>query len=486
MSKSVRAKHAHRFSSIQPNKLDPEKAYVLFIGDSKYIGTTPLLTKRLSQEYGGKDVEIINILPNMPPPYMSDKNIVVVNSAMASLDHIICPRGCFMPVDQEDINRDVSECPETLRLVEQLLDHQGSVYINLFKHNPTLTLTEMSPDIHVIGPHSKLFDHFDDKTVQRRMVEDLGIPVPEGYIAKDFDELVEIYRSRFDNDTHRGSAFVACANGFGGNGTTSVESLDDLMRSPKLKARRNKDGFIISQKLDLVSSPCTLAIAANPEEVLTVSVADQIMDGVDYGGTVYPSAEGEELVKKMIEYTNRIGAEMSRRGYDIAGQEYRGFFGVDYMVDRQGNLYFVEINPRKIGSTPETILAHRTMFPERISLPELEFLAVTQGSFGTDVRDYTLPDMTWGVRGVKAKAGYRTANYVGREVPEEEVFRDGGLTVLDHPGHFTYLADGRVARAVAAAHHDGNYNPRDDVIEKLRQATGKIKIEKETRRLMAA
>ncbi|NQU79638.1 ATP-grasp domain-containing protein [Candidatus Woesearchaeota archaeon] len=450
-----------RFSNV---RIDPEKAYVLFVGDCKYIATTALLSEMLSKRYG-RQTEIINILPNMPPPYMNNKgnNFIVINNRLYNNTSHKAAQPCILPLDQPEINWDVSRNDFVKKTVDKILETQDDLYINLFKSTPEMTLPDHDERIKVIGPRPDLFTRFDNKLHQRHIVEELGIPVPRGRTVDSFEELVKTYKEDFNGD-----AFIACANGFGGNGTEPVSCLDDILYSRKIKG---KNEFIISELLNLGSSPCSLGIVANDDEVLVASIADQLMDGVNYGGTVYPSAAGMKKVKEMEEYTEKIGKHLGSEGY-------RGFFGVDFMIDSKDNLYFVEINPRKIGSTPETILAHRTTNPERVSLPELEFLAVTEGTFRTDISRYSMPDIHWGVKGVKAKKGQRTVNYTPMCQRESEIFRDYGTTILDHPGQSVlYLDEGRVARIVCVR---DQYSPeaRQDIISELNRGSARIMLEK--------
>jgi len=444
--------------------ISPDRAYILYVGDVKYLDTTTLLLDRLSQRYG-KPVEIINILPNMPPSYIKE-NVIVINKRLA--DHMAGNgnQGYFLHLGQPFIDADVSNSPYVRRAIDEILRHQKDLFINVYKSTPEMRLPQKDKRISVIGPDPRLVERFDDKLNQRMIMNELGIPVPRGYLAYSFEELISLYQAHFED-----RAYVACARGFGGNGSETVSSLEELMNSEKLK---RSSQFIVSDLLDLESSPASLGIVANEDEVLVVSLADQLMNGVSYGGTVYPSNAGVEKSSKMREYTITIGKYLGSKGY-------RGFFGIDFMIDKNDNLYFVEINPRKIGSSPESILAYNTANPAAVSVPELEFMAITQGTFGDiDVSAYTIPSLHWGVLSIKAEKGQKTLNYVPRERNEHVIFRESGITVLDHPGEdITYLDDGKLARAVCVVngnHDNHDRDPREVVLERLEEEKMKIKV----------
>jgi hypothetical protein len=290
----------------------------------------------------------------------------------------------------------------------------------------------------------------------------LEIPVPKGHVANSFEELVHLYENNFQDN-----AFVTAAHGFGGNGTVAVSNLEEILNSEKLKG---KNEFIITELLDLESSLCAIGIVANEDEVMFVSVSDQLMDGVNYMGNVYPSNASDENVKKIRDYTIKIGQALGRKGY-------KGFVGIDFMTDKAGNLYFTEINPRKVGHIPEMTFAYNAANPNAVSLPELEFLAVTQGSFGTDISQYNMPQMHWGVSGVKAEKGQKTLNYIPRDPKEKVVFLESGITVLDHPGQdVIYHGDGKLARVVCVLNGNYNGNARQTIMKRLEEEKRKIRV----------
>ena len=437
--------------------VNPAKAYVFFIGDAKYMDTTTLLLNSLSDRYG-KPTEPVNILPNMPPPYFRG-NYIVVNNLLK--EHMLSngKQKYHLELDQSDINREVSDTPYLKQIIVSILKSQKDLLINVFKNTPELTLTD-DERIQAIGPKPGLFDYFDDKVNQRTIAEQLGLPVPKGYIANSFEELVQLYTHNF-----KGQAFVSSSRGYGGNGSKPISCLDDLLNSKKLKG---KERYIISELLDLESSITIQGIIANEEEVVILAMSDMIMNGPNYGGVVYPSEARNK--DKIMDHTMQIARHMGSEGY-------RGFFNFDFMEDANGNLYFTEINPRKGGSTLEAIFAHKVSKPGSISVPELELMAVEKGNFrNLDTKQYSLPMINWGVLSTKAKKGQRTLNYVPRTRKEKEVFQDSGVTVLDHPGKdVEYLEEGRLARIVCVA-NDSDPAPKETILNRLDGEKSKIQL----------
>lgn len=436
--------------------LNPDTAYVLYVGDPKYIHTTSFLKQTLAEGYR-RPVEVINILPNLPSPYF-EGSFAVVNAQLA--EHMREANGSIyhLPLDQPEINIDVCNCEFVHSLIEEILEEQADLYVNLFKSTPEMTLGA-DPRINVIGPRGSLYCEFDNKLNQRQIVDGLGIPTPRSFVAENLDELVQMFEAEF-----YGEAFVTSANGFGGNGTQRVENATEILSCEKF---RNRSGYIISEYLTLKSSPCSLAVVANENEVIVASIADQVMDGPTYVGTVYPSEAGEEHLERMKDYTERIGRYLGGKGY-------RGFFGVDFMIDDRGKLFFVEINPRKIGSTLESMYAHYACAPEAISLAELELSAVREGIFPISASDYRFPDLHWGIMGVKANGGERTVRSIVPQRMERDLFLHSGAAVFDHPGeNVTFLSGGRLARIVAVM-NKGSANNRAEILRLLEQQSKNI------------
>lgn len=439
---------------------DANKAYVLYVGYVKHMHTTELLIDELSQRYH-KPVEVINVIPNLPPPNVGG-NYVVVNTRLR--EHMASKgnKNYLLYLDQPEINEDASDSPYVRDLVKKILQNQPDLFVNLFKNTSEMKLPQQDERVKVIGPDPDITSYLDDKTNQHRIAQELGLPVPESYVASSFEELLRLYHSKFDS----GRAFIACANGWAGEGNEIVNNLDDIVNSDKLKGNR----FIIKRLLDLEASITTHGIIANEDEILIAGLSDMIMDGVNYHGVVYPSNASKQNIDGMLKSTEKVAKFMGGLGY-------RGFFNFDFMIDRDGVLYFTEINPRKGGSTPEIILAHHAENPDAVPLPALEFRAVTEGTFGIDISSYRMPDLNWGVKNIKAKEGQVTLNYIPETPKEQEVFRRTGHTIVDHPGKgITFLADNNAGRIVAVARGNGDYDPRLAVLERLRAEEPKIKV----------
>jgi hypothetical protein len=342
------------------------------------------------------------------------------------------------------------------------LSSQEDVFIDVYKNSREMKLPD-GDGIRVIGPDPELVEFYDDKLNQRAVAEELEIPVPKGYTANSFQELVQLYREKFGGD-----AFVACSHSSSGKGTMKVKGVKDLYKSEKI---RNGDRFIIAELLDTQFYPCTSGIVANGQGTLTFGITDQILeDGRLYRGALSPTIVSDAQKKQIVKFTEKLGTRMGKDGY-------RGFFSVDYMIDKKGDIYFAEINPRKGGANPGHTLARKTTHPNEPTIPEIAFRAVTQGDFGFDVSDFEMSPLSWGMRREPIGKGQRTLNHARQDKKRETVYKNSGFTIVDHPGKdVVYPKGGNVARVITAINNGNDPGERDRILKTLENERARIMV----------
>ena len=115
---------------------------------------------------------------------------------------------------------------------------------------------------------------------------------------------------------------------------------------------------------------------ANEREVFIGGVADMnIVGGNKFRGSTYPSQLPAEVRHRLREYTRAVGRKLGELGF-------RGIFGCDYIVDDAGGIFFIEVNPRKQGTTMEYCCTMEHVLPPGApNMPELEIWAVLDGAF---------------------------------------------------------------------------------------------------------
>lgn len=450
-------------ANISAKEINPDKAYALYLGKIRNIGMTQPLVEPLSRRYG-KPVEIIHVLSALPPPYITEKNYVVINNELAGHTLRNPDEKFSLKISPGQLGEEAGQNPHFKEMMRAILKSQPDIVIDVFE--TTKEIEQMVNNSIVIAPNSKLAYTLDSKINQRKVMRTLGIPVPEGFTVNSFDELVEKYKLNFAN-SNGGGAYVCTERGSSGGGSDIIYSIDELLNSKKLKGKQR---FTIMELLDLDLSITIQGVIANSEDVAILGVNDMIMDGVNYRGVIGPSLASSKNVTLMLDYTDNISKHFGSIGY-------RGYFNYDFMIDKLGRVYLTETNTRKGGSTLTNMMTHKVISSSLPSPSELEMNAVLDETFGdVDVTQYKLPTINFGLKSVKMDTGQRTGNYVPMTNSEVDLFRNSGVSVYDHPGKdVTYLNRNSVARVVVVS-PESNGNTREDIMKRLELETSKIEI----------
>ncbi|MBD3203902.1 ATP-grasp domain-containing protein [Candidatus Woesearchaeota archaeon] len=415
--------------------LKKNKSYMLYLGGLKYLGICRFLKKSL-RKYYNKNTEVIYILPNFPPCHFKG-NYVVLNKKLAKVDDKM---NSYIALSSDTFYKTVANSTHVRRLVSNILKNQKDLFVQLYKDSPKLTFLAKNKKIKFLGPQVRLFAKYDNKLFQHKMADKLGIPVPKWVLAKNKTDLLRLYQKHWKNR----KAFITALYGAGGRGCAVVKSKDEIMRHRHIKKQNKK--YIISDYISFTDSPTTSAIVANENEIFFNGVMDQLLDGPKNKGSIYPSKLSRKMQHKIEEYTLRIGKHLGKK-------RFRGFFSLDFIVDKKGRIYFSEINPRIGGTTLEKIYFHEVTkkkgFP---SLPELEFRSVTRNTFG-NISSYRINkgNFSWARFTVSAKKGDRVIKSHLPEYPELIAFKKHKSTALCCPRKgMTYLTGGLMSNIVCA------------------------------------
>ncbi len=212
--------------------------------------------------------------------------------------------------------------------------------------------------------------------------------------------------------------------------------------------------YLVTRYVPHISDPTVLAVVASEDEVYIAGVADQRIEGSNrFTGSVFPSSLPGDQLHQLKEYTRKVGCWLAGRGY-------RGIFGCDYIVTEDGDIFFLEINARKQGTTLEFCCMLEQMLPKGSPmLPELEYYAVTEGRFPenrVEMPESAVP-LHWGTYNYKLHATVKTNGYIPQQSQEREAFEkvaSGNLKkdylILEHTGSDFVIAEGAfIARIVA-------------------------------------
>jgi len=392
------------FNSIE---LDPDRAYFVYVGEIKAYGLNPFLIPVLEQIYG-RPVDCIAIVPDVLASYPYS-NLAVLNSKSYQY-HLSTGLLVNCRPSPREFANEVSLSFLAQELLDSILREQDFVFIHMFASQPEMNLTD-GEKVRLLGPDPALAHHFNNKIIQYQMAFQLGIPAPEGSCCNCLEEALESAQSFFRSGDE---VFVSEAYSAAGSNSAFVCTCEEIQK----RFVETKQPYLVTRRVPHSQDPTVLAVVANGQDVYVASVADQKMEENRFRGSTFPTVLKKDVVERIKEYTRLVGRYMGAQGY-------RGIFGCDYIVDDNGQIYFVEVNARKQGTTLESALTMLHRLPGHPSLPEIEFCAITRGKLprGLIEMDSTESDLCWGTYNVKCQEDVLAVSDIPRLQTETQIFQ---------------------------------------------------------------
>ena len=431
-------------------QLEEGTEYFLYIGELKNYGLNTYLKEALSHIFSRK-FDFISIVPDIFEQY-DYKNLIVINpmtqTYACKYGQNVCCR-----VSGDKFAACVSKNRQIHALIKRLLNRQKKIYIYMYESIPDMKLDEI-PGISILGPDKNIARQLNSKIYQYQHLKDI-LPVVDFRICQGFDSLIQTTQEL--SKSWRDGLFVCREYSAAGVNSIIAHGIDDI----KNKFNALDEPYLISRFIPHEYDPTVLAVVAGDEDVYIAGVADQrIEQGTRFTGSSFPSILDGKIIKNLCEYTRIAGRWLAREGY-------RGIFGCDFLVDDNNDIYFLEINARKQGTTLEFCCTLEQTLPAGSPmLPELEFYAVTEGLFPANTVEMKSnpKNLHWGTYNYKIHDPVQTSGYIPQSAREREAFKkvaEGKLKkdflILEHTGCDFILAEGAfIARIVALGH-----NPTD-------------------------
>jgi len=388
-------------------ELDPDRAYFIYVGEIKAYGLNPFLIPVLEQIYG-RPVDCIAIVPDVLASYPYS-NLAVLNSKSYQY-HLSTGLLVNCRPSPGEFANEVSSSFLAQELLKTILREQDFVFIHMFASRPEMNLID-GEKVLLLGPDPTLAHHFNNKIIQYQMACQLRIPVPEGFCCNCLEEALDSAQSFFRSGEE---VFVSEAYSAAGSNSAFVCNCEEIQE----RFIETEQPYLVTRRVPHSHDPTVLAVVANEEDVYVASVADQKMEENRFRGSTFPTVLNKDRVEQIKEYTRVVGRYMGAQGY-------RGIFGCDYIVDDSGQIYFVEVNARKQGTTLESTLTMLHRLPGHPSLPEIEFCTITRGKLprGLIEMDSTESDLCWGTYNVKCQEDVLAIRDIPRLRNETEAFR---------------------------------------------------------------
>jgi biotin carboxylase len=260
----------------------------------------------------------------------------------------------FVPTDRsrrdfasiEDINNHLLCDPEVR---EWIRSHGpgGKVAFVMFDEETEALAAELG--LEIVHPAAALRERLDSKIVTTRLGNEAGVPSVPNVLgrASSYPDLITLAAT----DDLGTDLVVQTPYGDSGKTTFFIASRGDWDRyahelvGQELKVMRRIRNFEVAVEAAItrhgtIVGPFMTSLVGHPE--LTP------YKGGWCGNDIFPDALSETQRDRARAMTERLGARLAEEGY-------RGFFEVDFLVDRDtGELYLGELNPRVSGASSMT------------------------------------------------------------------------------------------------------------------------------------
>lgn len=408
------------------NLLDPRFNFI-----NKYVCNT------LERIYN-KRVEPIFVYPDNSTITKSIENYIIINR---NLDNHLKKgfQKIILGSSSLEMNQDFSNLIMIRQLSKDLIKKQGKIFINSFN---TSCMDLDSKDVNFIGPSPMLAKYFDSKINQRDFFRKIGVQIPEYKVFDNYYKLKE----EFDRG-NIGSSFIASEYSSGGNGTSLVRSIEDIeIYQCQLKEHMFNKRFISSLIINSWCTPNITGLVLGKDNIFICSVSDQLLDGYKYRGNIYPSTLPDKTQKEIIEITRNIGFELAKTGY-------RGFYGCDFVIDKDNNLFVVDLNPRKQGGYLCNFLMFENIKEKNIpSLVELEIRATMGEELDYDLHKFENPmiDYYWAHTKIPPNKNCMIQNEIhkGTEMLPFERIGKTFVTTFYSPNYF-YISGSKIGTIIS-------------------------------------
>ena len=449
----------------------PDAYYFLYVGDLKNYALNNFVRETLMRRLNRQDIRFVAIVPDICIQY-NYANIIVINPVATEdmiTNHSFAagdkPPRKSCRLKASTFMKAVSESVPIRRLIDTILENQNQLYVNIYESVVEMTLDAIDR-VSILGPDKHIARQYNNKVFQRQVLKDI-VPLIDGCCCKDRQELLATTANLWE--TWQDGIFVSAAYSAGGANSAIVRSQEEVERIFTVE----EDEYVVTRYIPHDHDPTVLAVVANEDEVFIAGIADQVIkDGNRFVGSRYPSKADDVQRQRLRALTIDVGRELGRAGY-------RGIYGCDYLIDGDGKIFFLEINARKQGTTLEFCFTMEQTLPEGVPmLPELEYMAVTEGHFPPTTMEMTgnHRSIHWGTYNYKLDSRMLTTGYIPQNPYERETFRKiarkeliKDFVILEHLGTNFMVEPGTfLARVVSVA------RCAEDVAEGLCQGVGFI------------
>ena len=434
---------------------DKGKYHFLFISELKAYGLGHFFKIAISKALDIPEYKIvcITIAPDIFEQY-NYENLIIIN-------HIKTKENKRKPHDE--FMKDISNSSYLDKLTDKILKNQTKLYVYMFESSEFMTIDKKN-NIVVVGPKSDIVKTLSNKISLYEIFSSI-VPMADHFVANNYVELIKKANELFQ--THD-KLFVSLEQSAAGANSIIASNINDIKNRFENKTQ---DIFLITSYIKHTCDPTSLAVVINENYVYFAGIADQSIEGTIFRGSTCPSKTPPHIQQEIKKQTIQVGLAMAKMGY-------RGIYGCDFITTNKNKIYFIEVNPRKQGTTMEFCCSLHTMLPVGApNLPEIEFYAV--------IKDNKAPNMVniealkqniyWATYNQKLKNRLKTISYLPQQRGEIEMFEavaSSKLTkeymILEHVGQEFFVNEGSfLARVIATGQNYKDVEAGVDMGKKL-------------------
>lgn len=355
----------------------------------------------------------------------------------------------------DDLNNFFSNNKFINDLVDDLYKKQSKIPLISFMSQQLTLNDKIKNKIKLICPDNKISDFLDDKVNQIKIFNKLKISIPKTKIYKNFNFILK------DINNIKFPIFISSFTTKGGEGNAVVYNKKELeVFYKKIKDKDSKKGkFFIAKYIEnVVISPTSHAIILGKNKVQVVNISDQILSGIKYEGNIHPSKANYENQEKIKEIMIKLGKYFSKLGF-------RGFFGCDFIIDKNDNLYISEVNPRRMAHYLMILLMSK-----KIDLLNIE-LSIFLGKKNPEFTyDDLQCDFAWCNKKIKSDTGFAITKKEIKKNTEETPFNNIGSEF-----YCTYFSKGKLLNSHIFGYYITTGTDYDEVLKRAQRRTNILK-----------
>jgi hypothetical protein len=267
-------------------------------------------------------------------------------------------------------------------VVEHIKQHKSATNVMFLFYNEALENLSKSLKMQKIMPKNALVQEIDNKITTTEIGNIANVPsVPNALVKiKSYQDLSKV-QEKYNLSTN---VVIQTAYGDSGKTTFFIDNEQDYQQYSKYIEAEDK--VKVMQKIDCMQIAIEAVATKNGTfigPILTEIIGNPDLTPYAGGwcGNDMGSGHFDEITQKHIyQQTQRLGDALYNRGY-------RGYFEVDYLLDKQNkNLYLGEINPRITGISALTNMS--AFCQENMPLFLLHLLEFSQVEIKINAEDF--------------------------------------------------------------------------------------------------